>query len=416
MDRIIKKKWKSKHGLNLVYVVSAIVALLFVIIYFDSSKSIKIVKQSVTISKVSQGEFAEQIPLWGKVYPKNTISIDAVQGGIVQQINTEDGQLVSKGEVLIKLQNAEMELRFMEQETRIFDAINNLQRTQLNLERDKYMRQKEIVSLRYRIDKLKTDFERKKTLYDKEVIAPQEFEDATRNYNESLDQVELSLKLAQIDSVSYTKRNKHINSSIGRMYSNLDLLNKNFNRLQITSPASGILSSFQLEMGQTVNPGQRIGQIDMKGGALLKARIDERYAAIVHKGQEAVYKYDGRAYNLKINKIYTTVNNGTFQADLIFDEYNEPTHIKRGQSLQLLLSFSFPEKVVLLDKGDFFSETGGNWVFVIDKTGKHATKRKIILGRQNSRCYEVIEGLSTDEEVIVSSYERFSQINKLILK
>ena len=230
-----------------------------------------------------------------------------------------------------------------------------------------------------------------------------------------MEQLELSLKLAQLDSVSYDQRHNHIAFSIKRMYDNLKLLRKNFDKLYIKAPEQGKLSSFQLELGQTVIPGQRLGQIDMEGGSLLKVNIDERYTARVYIGQKAEYIYNDTVFYLTIRKVYTSISNGVFQVDLAFVG-KEPMHIKRGQTLQLRLLFSSPENVKILKRGAFFQETGGNWIFVINDSGDYATKRKIEIGRQNSNYYEVINGLDSNERVIISSYVQFKDKDKLIFK
>ncbi len=414
MDREIPHKYWTVGKISFISIISILFLILVLyFVFYSDNKVFYIEKSQIEIYTVVKGDFIDYIPIDGTVYPRNSISIDAVQGGIIQEINVEDGQNVNKGDVLIKLQNADMELRFMEQETRIFDAINNLQRTQLNIERDKYTRQKEIVALQFSIDKLKPEFNRKQVLFNKDVIPLQEFEDIERDYKESLKQYELSLKLARIDSMAYDKRNNHIKSSIERMYNNLELLRKIFNGLYIKAPEKGKLSSFQLEMGQTVTPGQRIGQIDMPGGVLLKSNIDERYAARVFEGQKAEYKSNDSTYQMKISKVYTSVNKGVFQVGLVFTQ-TEPPHIKRGQSLKLHLLFSSPEDAVLIRRGGFYKDTGGNWIFVIDESGDFAERREIEIGRQNSMFYEVIKGLEPGERVIISSYGRFDDKDKLI--
>ncbi len=415
MDRNISSKYWSVKKISFI-IIGLLLMLVFIwfFIFRDNSKIYYVEKDQIEISKVILQDFIEYIPIDGVVHPKNSINIDAVRGGIVQDIFVEDGMYLNENAVIVKLQNADMEIRFMEQETRIYDAINNLQSTQLNLERNKFTRQKEIVSLLYSIDKLKTDFDRKQTLFNKDVIALQEFEDIQRRYKESKEQLELSLKLAQLDSVSYDQRNNHITFSIKRMNDNLKLLSKNFDKLYIKTPEQGKLSSFQLELGQTVIPGQRLGQIDMEGGSLLKVNIDERYTARVYNGQKAEYLYNDTVFYLTILKVYTSINNGVFQVDMAFVG-NEPMHIKRGQTLQLRLLFSSPEKVIVLKKGGFFQETGGNWIFVLNRSGEFAIKRKIEIGRQNSEFYEVINGLESNERVIISSYNQFGGKNKLIL-
>jgi HlyD family secretion protein len=349
-------------------------------------------------------------------YPRTTIYIDAVQGGSVERVFVEDGANLKKGDTILKLVNADMELRYMDQETRMYDAINNLQNSRVNLERSKFTRQLDVVNLMARIDKVRIDFGRKKELYNESYISDQEFEDASREYDLTMKKLQISLELQRLDSISMVEQTRQINNSIERMHNNLELLNKNLQNLYIKSPADGKLSSFSVEIGETTSAGEHLGQIDlMKDGFKLRANIDERYISTVYKGQTAEFDFAGKTYQLEIMKIYTDVTNGSFQVDLQFTG-DEPKGIKRGQTVQLRLHFSSPRDAVIIKRGGFFQETGGNWIYVVDASNSFASKRNIRLGRQNTNYYEVMEGLEPGEKVIISSYGAFGSKDKLIFK
>ena len=416
MDKIIKKKkWTTKKIASIAAI--ALFAFLIVHILFlrDKSSRLYVEKEQLTVTKVVLDKFQEFIPIDGVVHPKTTIHIDAVQGGIVEHIFVEDGALLKKGDTIIKLNNANMELRFMEQETRIYDAINNLQNSMISLERNGFQRQKEIIEVSFQIDQTRKDFERKDQLYQDQLISDKEYEDAKREFDYSIKQLEISLKLKRLDSLSAIKQTRQINNSIARMDNNLLLLRRNLENLYIKAPAAGKLSSFEAEIGETKNVGEHLGQIDIADGFKLRANIDERYTSRVFIGQEAEYDFGGKVYNLSISKIYTDVTNGSFQVDLVFLN-DEPTHIKRGQTLQLRLKFSSATDALIIRKGGFFQETGGNWIYIVDPSGEFAVKRNIRLGRQNTRHYEVMEGLNEGEKVIISSYDSFGGKDKLIFK
>ncbi len=416
MDKIIKKKkWTTKKIVSIAAI--ALFAFLIVHILFlrDKSSRLYVEKEQLTVTEVVLDKFQEFIPIDGVVHPKTTIHIDAVQGGIVEHIFVEDGALLKKGDTIIKLNNANMELRFMEQETRIYDAINNLQNSMISLERNGFQRQKEIIEVSFQIDQTRKDFERKDQLYQDQLISDKEYEDAKREFDYSIKQLEISLKLKRLDSLSAIKQTRQINNSIARMDNNLLLLRRNLENLYIKAPAAGKLSSFEAEIGETKNVGEHLGQIDIADGFKLRANIDERYTSRVFIGQEAEYDFGGKVYNLSISKIYTDVTNGSFQVDLVFLN-DEPTHIKRGQTLQLRLKFSSATDALIIRKGGFFQETGGNWIYIVDPSGEFAVKRNIRLGRQNTRHYEVMEGLNEGEKVIISSYDSFGGKDKLIFK
>ncbi|MCX6235081.1 MAG: efflux transporter periplasmic adaptor subunit [Bacteroidetes bacterium] len=416
MDRPIeKKRWTPQRIILIIGALAFIYLLLYLIVLRDKRSRLYVSANQLAVVTVVEDKFQEFIPIDGVVLPKTTIFIDAVQGGVVEKIFVEDGALVKKNDPILKLSNTSLELSYMDQETRIYDAINNLQNSKINLEENKYYRQKEIVQLEYEIDRTKKDFQRKDELYLDSLISPKEFEDAKRDFEFNLKQLEISLRLKILDSIANASRAKQIDMSVERMHNNLLLLNDSKENLTIKTPANGKLSSFNVEIGQTKSPGEHLGQIDMLDGYKLQANIDERYVSRVHASQGAECDVDGKTYSLYVNKIYTNISQGSFMVDMFFtDAY--PQSIKRGQTLQLRLAFSRPTDAIIIKRGGFFQETGGNWIYVVDPSEKFAVKRAIKLGNQNAYFYEVLDGLRPGEKVIVSSYDGFGNKEKLIFK
>ena len=323
--------------------------------------------------------------------------------------------MLEEGDTIIKLLNTQMELSYMEQETRMLAERNNLNTTKLALEQNNFFRQKEIVQLEYTIDGTKIDFERKQQLFADSVISTKEFEDAKREYDFTMKQLHISLQLQRLDSMSGASRTESINTSLSRLEQNLALLRKNMENAYIKAPATGILSSFSVEIGETKRAGDRLGQIDKQDGFKLRANIDERYISRVYEGQGAEFDFNGQNFQLKIFKIYTDVTNGSFQVDLHFVN-SHPESVKRGQTIQLRLKFSSESDAIIIKRGSFFQETGGNWIYVVDESGSFAIKRSIRINRQNTNYYEVMEGLQPGENVIVSSYDSFGSKDKLIFR
>ncbi|MBS4059536.1 MAG: HlyD family efflux transporter periplasmic adaptor subunit [Bacteroidetes bacterium] len=416
MDRKIeKKKWTPKR---LVFIgLTGLFALfvLYLLIFRDKSSKIYVNRDQVTIATVSKDKFQEFIPVDGVVLPRTTIFIDAIMGGNVQEIYVEDGAMLKKGDVILKLVNTNLELSYMEQETRIFEAINNLQNTKIGLEQNKYTRQRELVNVQQQLETLQINFDRQCQLYADNLISDMEFEEAERSYRFARKQLEISLQLQKLDSISAHSRNKQIDLSMDRLYNNLELLRSSLGNLYVKAPADGQLSSFSIQVGQTAVAGVHLGQIDIPDDFKLRANIDERYISRVSIGQEAEFEFGGKSYLLNIQKIYTDVTAGTFQVDLEFSE-EFPTHIKRGQTLQLRLKFSGETDALIIRRGGFFQQTGGNWIYVLDPTGSFATKRNIRINRQNTLHYELIEGLEAGEQVIISSYDNFGNKDRIIFR
>lgn len=417
MDKIIeKKRWTPRRIITIVLSALLLFVVVFLLFFRDKQSKLYVDANQLSIAEVKFDRFQEFIPVDGVVYPRTTIYIDAVQGGTVDQVFVGDGAELKTGDTILKLLNIDMELRYMDQETRMYDAINNLQNSKVSLERSKFVRQLEITNLMAQIDRVKLDFERKDKLHKEAFISDQEFEDARREYNLTMKQLEISLELQRLDSISMVEQSFQINNSILRMRNNLKLLNKNLGNLYIKAPIAGKLSSFIVEIGETKSAGQRLGQIDIMGeGFKLRANIDERYISTVNIGQEAEFDFAGSTYQLQITKIYTNVSGGAFQVDLDFVG-DQPGALKRGQTVQMRLKFSSPREAVIVRRGGFFQETGGNWIYVVDASGSFATKRSIRLGRQNSNFYEVMEGLDPGEKVIISSYNAFGGKDKLVFR
>lgn len=417
MDRIIKKK-KWTYGKILTIAAISVFALFLVYLLFfrDTSSRLYVDKNQLTISTVKKAKFQEFIPIDGVVFPKNTFYIDAIQGGVVEALYAEDGDLLDKGDTLLKLLNTAMELSYMEQETRMLAEINNLQNTRLSLEQNKFIRQKEIVQLEYQIDGAERDFNRKVHLHNNSVISDKEFEDAEREFKFNLKQMQISLELQRLDSISRETQKKDIERSLRRMKENMKLLRKNINNAYVRAPAAGKLASFNLEIGQTKSIGEHLGLIDVIGGYRLEANIDERYVSRVFQGQKAELNYSGKTYRLFVNKIYTDVTRGSFKVDLHFEDDVSPKSIKRGQTVQVRLTFSSTTDAIVIKRGGFFQETGGNWIYVVDPSGDFAYKREIKINRQNTQQYEIMEGLQPGEKVVVSSYDNFGNKENLIFK
>jgi len=416
MDRIIeKKKWTTQRILTIAAVSVFAFFLVYLLFIRDKRSKLFISADQVTIARVMEDKFQEFIPVDGVVQPMNTVYIDVVLGGTVEKKFVEDGALLEEGDTIVLMSNASMQLSYMDQETRMYDAINNLQNSRIALEQNKFLRQREITNLLYQIDQVKTTFARQNTLFKDSVISVKEFEDAERDYNFTMKQLSISLELQRLDSVSAEEQKRQIDASIGRMRANLSQLRENMEKLIVRAPADGVLTSFDVEIGENIPAGTRIGRIDIMGGYKMRANIDERYVSRVEIGQEAELDFSGESYPLNVSKIYTGVTGGAFQVDMLFAG-EQPDGIKRGQTIQMRLMFSSASDALIIKRGGFFQETGGNWIYVVDPSGDYAVKREIRLGRQNTRFYEVLEGLEPGEEVIISSYDSFGSKDKLVFK
>jgi len=416
MDRQIeKKRWPLKKVLYLTGGAVFLILILYLFFFRDTTSRLYVEKERVTIAIAERANFQEFIPLDGTVLPIKTVVIDAVQGGRVEKIFVEDGAMLHSGDTILKLSNPSVELDYMYRETQMYDIINNLQNTKLNIEQTKFLREKEIADLDYKIDKTKTDFDLKERFHKEDLISDKEFEDAKREYLSLIRQRNISVRSQKHDSIFNVLQIIQIKQSIDRLTKNLALLKENLGNLYIRVPFSGQLSNFDCEIGETKTTGQNIGQIDVRDGFKINGKIDERYITRVFKGQEGELDFNGTLYPIQIHKIYTKVSSGSFEVDFIFSR-NIPENLKIGQTLPVQLKFSGVTKCIVIPRGGFYQETGGNWIYVVDPGEGLAYKHNIRIGRQNTNSYEVLEGLSPGQKVVVSSYESFGGKDKLIFK
>ena len=416
MDRIIeKKKWPPQKILTYTGAGIFLLFIIYLLFFRDHSSKIYVDKQKITIAEVQRGGFQEFIPVDGVVHPIVTIYLDAVFGGRVEEIFVRDGAQLEKGEPILRLSNATIEKDYMFQENQALEVQNNYQNTQLNLERNKFVLEREMADLEYNKDIAEANYIRKKTLYEEGHISEEEYENTQRYYTIAMRRFDIAYRAMQHDSVYTQTQMVQIRESIDRMQQNLHKLNENLQNLVIHAPVTGQLSSFHPEIGETKHQGENIGQIDILDGHKLRARIDERYVSRAYLGQKARFEMGGETYELQIQKIYSNITAGAFEVDLHFTN-TPPEGLRRGQTLQLRLAFSGVADAITIPRGGFYQHTGGHWIYVLDDSGNYATKRRIRIGRQNIHHYEVLEGLMPGEQVIVSSYDVFGDRERLIFR
>lgn len=416
MDRIIKKKkWPPQKIAMLAAIALFIVFVLYLIFFRDTSSRLYVDKERISIAAVQLGRFQEFIPVDGNVQPIVTIYLDAVFGGRVEEIFVRDGAIVEEGDPILRLSNLTMEMQYIQQENHALEVLNNYQNTHLMLEQNKFTLERQLTEIEYHLELAAVNFERKKEFFRADVISSEEFETAERDYRFALRRHDIALRTIRHDSLYTATQLASIRESIDRMQDNIRMLNRNLENLVVRAPIKGQLSAFAVERGETKQAGENLGQIDVLDGFKLRARIDERYVNRAYIGQPAEFDYGGETYRLEVSKIYSNITAGAFEVDLHFAG-GEPQGIRRGQTLQLRLQFSGVADALIIPRGGFYQETGGNWIYVLDDSGNRAVKRRIRVGRQNIHHYEILEGLEPGEKVITSSYDTFGGKDQLIFR
>jgi len=416
MDRKIeKKKWTIK---KIATYGTGILLFLFIIYNFllgDSSSKLNVQKERLTISTVSLGPFQEFIPVTGNVVPIKTVYLDAVEGGRVEVKYIEEGTLVETGDKILKLDNTNLHLDIMYREAELFQQINNLRNTRLDMERTRLNLQTQIAQIDYDLRTKKRIYERNKELFQKNLISRFEYEQSLDEFNYLSKSKELTIETHKQDSVFRIAQIKQLEASIRRMQENLEIVKNKLENLVIKAPISGQLTSLNAEIGESKALGERLGQIDVLDSFKVRVDIDEHYIARIEIGKTGNFEFAGKTYNLEIRKIYPEVLNGRFGVDMYFTD-EVPQGIRRGQTLHIRLALGDLSEAILLARGGFYQKTGGQWVYLVDESGEYAVKQPIRLGRQNPQHFEVIEGLQPGQMVITSSYETFGENDKLVLK
>ncbi|GAB2465845.1 ABC transporter permease [Hymenobacter qilianensis] len=415
MDVPIQKKTWTLRKLLLSGGIVVVLALLAAS-YFSSAGSSKlnVDPERITISEVTRGAFQEFIPIDGTVMPIKTIYLDATEGGTVKRVLVEDGATLTPGQPILELTNTDLQLEMVNRETAVFDLMNNLQNTRNLMQQNRIQQLNQFADIEFRLKEAKRIYELNKSLYEQKVISRQEFTESQNNYQYQVRKRQLTNQTLQQDSVAMRQQVNQMQESVGRMQSNLALMHKKMDDLTIKAPVAGRITSLNAEVGESIAPGQRIGQLDMLNGLKVRANIDEYYISRIFPGQKGEFMLDGKRYELSVKKIFTQVNKG-LQVDLEFVG-NAPQSIRRGQTLQVRLSLSDQTQAVRVAKGGFNQKTGGNWIFKVNEDGTKAYRTDIRLGRQNPDYYEVLEGLKPGDKVVTSSYEGYEDMGELVLK
>lgn len=416
MDRKIEKKTWTWQRIVLIILGLALIGFVGSNIYNNSGTSkLNVITDRLLIDTVHTGIFQEYIPVTGVVQPIKTIFIDAVEGGKVEERLVEDGAMVKKGQVILKLSNPDLLSRFLNQEATIIAQINQIRNTSLLMEQQSLNLKEQALNVEYQIDLNSKRLRRNRKLYEGKVISKVELEEMEDEFENLTRRQNLFKATLAKDSAYQELQQTQMQSSLDLMQRNLQITRQSLDNLLVTAPIDGQISGLNLEIGELVTQGENIATLDNLNNFKIQVRVDEFYISRVFLNQLGSFQFAGNEYNLKINKIYPQVTNGAFLVDMVFTG-EAPDGIKRGQSVSVKLELSAEEKGKLLARGGFYQTTGGNWVYLINQETGNALKVNVRLGRQNPNYYLVEEGLKEGDVVIVSSYENFGDKDELVLK
>jgi HlyD family secretion protein len=416
MDRPIQKKKWTLQRIGIGVLALAFVAFSAYTLMRGAGQSrLNVDRDKLSVSTVSRGVFDEFIVVTGVVQPLKTYQLDAIEGGYVAEKLIDGGATVKAGDLILKLENQRLMLDFVNRETEMYQLINNLENTRLQLRQDKFTLRRTLTELDFRIEQAKDTYERNRALFAEKAISEQEFIQSRITQEQLLAQRVIEVENQQFQEENSLVQIKQLEGTLARTRLNLELMKNSLEHLAVKAPVDGLLSRVDVEVGQSILIGQNIGQIDDLKGFKMRVAIDEHYISRIFHGLEGSFDFNGQTVKLVVDKVFPEVRAGRFEVDMVFED-KLPEGIRRGQSVPVRLQLGKPAEAVLLATGGFFSDTGGSWAYVLDESGSIARKRSITLGRKNPQYYEVLDGLQPGERVITNSYSTYGDKDILNLQ
>jgi HlyD family secretion protein len=416
MDKTIERK----KGIRLKHVIWGLGILLILFLMFRLIKSgqvsvFRAEADKLTISTVEDNVFNDYITVNGQVEPISTIYLDAAEGGRVEERLIEEGAMVQKGDVILRLENRQLYQTILDSEAALAEKENYLRSTRINFETELIESRRSILDSQYKLTRKKRTFEQYQTLFDQGLISKEDYLQSKEDYEYESDLLKINKVKAANDSILQVTSMITLENDLSKMRQMLQLVHERLDNLNVKAPVDGQLGMLDAEIGQSIGSGQRIGQINVLTSFKINAQIDEHYIDRVQRGLSASFDRNGTEVNLTVKKVYPEVREGQFKIDMVFNGAS-PENLRTGQTYNIKLELGASEKAIMIPRGGFFQSTGGQWIFVMNEAGTEAVKRQIKIGKQNPQYYEILEGLQAGEKVITSGYELFGDNDKIILK
>ena len=380
----------------------------------NNVSTMRVNTETITISEVKSGLFNDYVRVTGQVLPMTTMQISPLETGVVKEIYIEEGAKVKAGDPILLLSNENLNLQILNAEADLAEKDNMLRNTLISMEQQKLTNQQDILQLEIDVRRYLRTYKSQKQLYADNLISKEDYLRAEEDYSLAKDRLNLVKHRAVQDSLYRSIEVKQMQESLDNMRLHMMMIRKRKDNLLVKAPINGELGLLDVVLGQSVSEGSKIGQINNLSSYKIEAQFDEHYIDRITTGLEADFERQNENFRAVIRKVYPEVRDGKFKADFKFSG-EQPDNIRSGQTYYMNLQLGQPEKAILIPRGSFYQNTGGQWIYVISKNGKEAYKREIRIGRQNPQYYEVIDGLKPGDKVITSSYDNFGNNERLVL-
>jgi len=416
MDRPLpKKKGLQKKHIGYIAVALAMIVLIWQAFFTGRTSTYKVEKDKLIIETVIHDQFNDYITVTGTVEPISTIFLDAQEGGRVEEILIEEGSMVKKGDIILRLSNPDLYLNILDSEAQLAEKENFLRNTQVTMEQERIAIKRELINLRFDIERKQRIFEQNTQLVKDNLISKEEFIRSREDLEMAKSSRDLFIERQKADSLFRTVQVETIKDNLDNMRKNLALVRQRVENLNVRATVDGQLGLLVPEIGQSISRGANMGQINVLTSYKVTAQIDEHYIDRVRTQLTATLDRQGTMFSLIVRRVYPDVRNGTFEIDLVFID-SMPENIRTGQTYYISLQLGLPKESILVPVGGFFQQTGGQWIYVLNPEETFAIKRNISIGRKNPKYYEVLDGLEPGEKVIISGYETFGKNDKLVFK
>ena len=415
MDTRIERKsqFKKKHIYSLIGIAVRLLCLLW-LLFRDTSSSLKVEKERITIATVQKGEFNDYIRVIGQVLPDRIIYLDAIEGGRVEERLIEEGTQVRAGDVILRLSNPLLNIGILQSEADLAYQENELRNTRLSMEQEHLRLKQDRIGLSKELVQKERRFRQYERLYKKNLLAREDYLQAEEDYEAALGQLAVVDERIEQDDLFRSSQLQSLDENIRNMKKSLALVRGRLENLKVKAPVDGQLGNLEAQIGQSIAQGERIGQV-ITPELKVEAKIDEHYVERVMPGLPAGFEREGKKYDMEVTKVYPEVREGQFRTDLHFVS-GRPENIRAGQTYHLNLQLGDPVQAVIVPRGSFYQASGGEYMYVVDEEGKTARRRPVRIGRQNPQYYEVVEGVQPGEKVIISGYDLFGENERLILR
>ena len=412
MDTAIPKSYRRQIIVASV-VTGGVLALAWALLSW-MPRGLQIVAGEVRTALVEQGIFLNDMVVRANATPLNSVILDAVESGRVEEVFVRDGTVVNKGTPLFRLSNPQRQIELLARQSDQATQISNISNLRAALEVSITDHERRLSDLQFNAQQAEKKYARNKKLAEQGFISRAALEDSedTRNQQQhalAQEQTrsgeEMTIKHAGIMQMEQAN---------ARLASGLTILNANIAALTVRAPSTGRLTDFHLQVGEAVAPSQHIGRIDDPERFKLSAAVDEYYLNRVTVGRHGMAQLNEQTFSVDVSRVYPQIIKGQFTIEMVFNAA-QPRQLNPGQSLDTQITLGDPKPALLLPTGSFINDTGGAWVYVLGASGKNAERRNIKIGRRSNSQIEVVDGLRAGEKVIVSSYAGYGQALRLQL-